>query len=91
MFDPVILLQHFMFGVVPDLQCACTIHTPSRRTFLVKAPRIMQAKALLEGRTQVISDDLRVLELLTTFRVPSHVHRDMAEIIDGVVLALDKF
>ena len=51
----------------------------------------MQAKALLEGRTQVISDDLRVLELLTTFRVPSHVHRDMAEIIDGVVLALDKF
>ena len=59
------------------------------RTFLVKAPRIMQAKALLAGRTRVAAEDLRVLAMLTTFRVPPHVHSDMNEIIDEVVAALD--
>ena len=63
--------------------------TDPDRTFLVKAPRIMQAKALLAGRTRVAAEDLRVLAMLTTFRVPPHVHSDMNEIIDEVVAALD--
>ena len=58
------------------------------RTFLVKAPRIMQARALLSGRTKVTAEDLRVLSYLTTYRVPSHVHLEMDEIIDEVVAEL---
>ena len=59
------------------------------RTFLVKAPRIMQARALLSGRTVVAAEDLRVLEYLTTYRVPPHVHQEVATIIDGVVAELE--
>ena len=53
------------------------------RTFLVKAPRILQAKALLAGRGAVEPEDLRVLAYMTTYRVPPHVHQEMHEIIDG--------
>lgn len=59
------------------------------RTFLVKAPRIMQARALLCGRTVVIPEDLRVLQYMTTYRVPPNVHKDMSAIIDGVVSELE--
>ena len=55
------------------------------RTFLVKAPRIMQAAALLDGRNLVIPEDLRVLRYMTTYRVPPNVHRDISTIIDGVI------
>ena len=53
------------------------------RSFLVKAPRILQAKALLAGRGAVEPEDLRVLAYMTTYRVPPHVHQEMHEIIDG--------
>lgn len=55
------------------------------RTFLVKAPRIMQAAALLDGRNKCEPADLHVLSLLTTFRVPEKVQESMEEIIDGVL------
>lgn len=59
------------------------------RTFLVKAPRIMQARALLCGRTVVIPEDLRVLQYMTTYRVPPNVHKDVSTIIDGVISELE--
>lgn len=55
------------------------------RTFLVKAPRIMQARALLYGRTMVTPEDLRVLQYMTTYRVPANVHKDISAIIDSVI------
>jgi MoxR-like ATPase len=55
------------------------------RTFLVKAPRIMQAAALLDGRNDCEPADLHVLSLLTTFRVPEKVQESMEEIIDEVL------
>ena len=59
------------------------------RTFLVKAPRIMQAKALLSGRTLVKPEDLRVLQYMTTYRVPPNVHKDICVIIDGVISEME--
>lgn len=55
------------------------------RTFLVKAPRIMQARALLSGRRHVTAEDLRVLTYMTTYRVPANVHKDISMIIDSVI------
>ena len=55
------------------------------RTFLVKAPRIMQAAAMLDDRNVCEPADLRVLSLLTTFRVPEKVQAMMEDIIDEVL------
>lgn len=55
------------------------------RTFLVKAPRIMRAHAMLEGRQQCTEEDLYVLRLLTRFRVPQPVHDRITDIISEVL------
>ena len=46
------------------------------RTFLTKAPRLIRAAAVVAGRDQAHPDDLHVLRLLTTFRVPEDVHEN---------------
>jgi MoxR-like ATPase len=55
------------------------------RTFLVKAVRILQAKAILEGRKEVIVQDLSVLKYLMTFRVPQEVMQQIDEILMDLV------
>eukprot|EP01048_Picozoa_sp_COSAG05_P009571 COSAG05_NODE_795_length_7281_cov_33.551100_5_plen_591_part_00 len=55
------------------------------RTFLVKAPRVMQAAALLDGRMECVAQDLNVLTMLTTFRVPPKVQAQMPEIITMII------
>jgi MoxR-like ATPase len=54
------------------------------RSFLVKAVKLLRGRALLAGRAQVAAEDLHVLELMTTFRVPDEVHAALPEIIAGV-------
>lgn len=55
------------------------------RTFLVKALRIMRARAVLNGREECEPEDLWVLPYLTTFRVPEPVHRKMHSIVRSVL------
>ena len=55
------------------------------RTFLVKAPRIMQAAAMLDGRGVCTPEDLHALTLLTTFRVPEPVQEKMHSIIEEII------
>ena len=55
------------------------------RTFLVKALKILKAKAVLEGRDEVGLTDLRVLKYMTTFRVPPEVHEQIDDLIDDVI------
>ena len=52
------------------------------RTFLTKAPKLVRASAVVAGREAAHPDDLRVLKLLTTFRVPEDVHD---EAVDGLI------
>ncbi len=54
------------------------------RTFLVKAVKIFKAKAILEGRDYVTSEDLAVLRYLTTFRLPPEVHDQIEDLIEDV-------
>ncbi len=55
------------------------------RTFLVKAINVLKAKAILEGRTEVIQKDLSVLKYLMTFRVPPDVAQRLDEILVDLV------
>jgi len=55
------------------------------RTFLVKALRVMRARAVLHGRRECIPEDLKVLQYLTTFRVPEAVHARINRIVQTVL------
>jgi len=51
------------------------------RTFLVKAVKMLKAKAVLERRWVVEPQDMIVLKYLTTFRVPPEVHEKIEDLI----------
>jgi len=55
------------------------------RTFLVKAPRLMRARALLHGRDHCTYEDLYVLRFLTRFRLPEEAHRALDGIVASVI------
>jgi len=55
------------------------------RTFLVKALKVMRARAVLYGRETCSIDDLQVFPFLTTFRVPEPVHQVMEGIVREVM------
>jgi len=52
------------------------------RTFLVKAVKMLKAKAILEQRWVVEPSDLIVLKYMTTFRVPPEVHEKVEDLIE---------
>lgn len=55
------------------------------RSFLVKTIKILKAKALLDGRLQVVPDDLIVLTFLTSFRVPEELDANMPALIQETI------
>lgn len=55
------------------------------RTFLVKAVKILKAKAVLEGREHCVPEDLFVIKYLTTFRIPEDVHNRIEDIINELL------
>ncbi len=55
------------------------------RTFLVKAVKILKSKAVLEGRTHCIPEDLFVMKYITTFRIPEELHKRLEEIINELL------
>ena len=55
------------------------------RSFLVKTIKVLKAHALLEGRMQVLPDDLAVITYLTSFRVPEDIDRNMPTLIRETV------
>jgi len=57
----------------------------SDRSFLVKSLTLMRAQAHVLGRMTVAPEDLHVLALLTTFRLPPEVHAQIANIIQRVI------
>lgn len=55
------------------------------RTFLVKALRVMRARAVLEGRQECTAEDINILTFLTTFRLPEGIHAKIPRIIAEVI------
>ena len=78
-------LMKFLERLVSDFQLNEKNSLLTDRTFLVKAIKILKAKAILEGRKEVIPSDLYILKYLTTFRVPEEVHQKIDEILADII------
>ena len=74
-------LMNFLGRLVEDFHLDEKNSLLTDRTFLVKAVRILKAKAVLDGREQVIPKDLSVLKYMLTFRVPDEVYHNIEEIL----------
>jgi MoxR-like ATPase len=78
-------LIEFLRRLVVDYDCDETNSLLTDRSFLVKAVKLLRGRALLAGRERVEREDLAVLNLMTTFRVPEEVHEKVPELIEEIV------
>ena len=60
----------------------------SDRTFLVNVLKILKANAIMNGRNYCTVEDLRVLSLVTTFRLPEEVHEQVPQLIEIIISEL---
>lgn len=79
------LLLEFLNVLLNDYGLDDTNSLLTDRTFLVKAVKILKAKAVLEGRQHCIPEDLFVLKYLTTFRIPEDLHNRIEDIINDLL------
>lgn len=77
-------LIEFLRRLVVDYACDETNSLLTDRSFLVKAVKLLRGHALLAGRERVEREDLTVLSLMTTFRVPEEVHEKVPELIEEI-------
>ena len=79
-------IKEMLIGFVSDLMTRFDLNDNNSlitdRTFLVKAVKILKAKAILEQRWVVEPSDLIVLKYMTTFRVPPEVHEKVEDLIE---------
>ena len=78
-------LIEFLRRLVVDYDCDETNSLLTDRSFLVKAVKLLRGRALLAARDHVIAEDLAVLQLMTTFRVPEEVHEKVPELLEEIV------
>jgi MoxR-like ATPase len=79
------LLMDFLEGLIYNFQLDETNSLITDRTFLVKAIKILKAKAILEGRRTVIPQDFMVLRYMTTFRVPEDLYQKINEMLSDLI------
>lgn len=80
------LVKEMLIGFVTNLVTRFDLNDNNSlitdRTFLVKAVKMLKAKAVLEQRWVVEPSDLIVLKYMTTFRVPPEVHEKVDDLIE---------
>ena len=78
-------VREMLLGFVSDLMTRFDLNDNNSlitdRTFLVKAVKMLKAKAILERRWVVEPQDLIVLKYMTTFRVPPEVHEKIEDLL----------
>lgn len=55
------------------------------RTFLVKAVKILKARAVLAGRDHCVPEDLHVMKYILTFRIPEDLYNRLEDIINELL------
>lgn len=55
------------------------------RTFLVKAVKILKARAVLVGRNHCVPEDLHVMKYILTFRIPEDLYNRLEDIINELL------
>jgi len=76
------MLINFVFNLMTRFDLNDNNSLITDRTFLVKAVKMLKAKAILEQRWEVHPSDLIVLKYMTTFRVPPEVHEKVEDLIE---------
>ncbi len=77
-------LLSILRDLVVEYDCDETNSLVTDRSFLVKALKLLRGRALIAGRDCVEPEDLEVLGLMTTFRVPEEVHQRVPDLIHRV-------
>jgi MoxR-like ATPase len=77
-------LLELLRRLVVDHGCGEASALLTDRSFLVKSVKLLRGQALLCARERVLAEDLQVLSLMTTFRVPEEVHAAVPELIASV-------
>lgn len=75
------LVLEFLNVLINDYGCDDKNSMLTDRTFLVKAVKILKAKAVLEGRDYCVPEDMFVMKYITTFRIPEELHDCIEDII----------
>ena len=75
------LVLEFLNVLINDYGCDDKNSLLTDRTFLVKAIKILKAKAVIEGRDHCVPEDMFVMKYLTTFRIPEELHDRIEDII----------
>jgi len=77
-------LLEFLRRLLVDHGCSEANALLTDRSFLVKSVKLLRGQALLCGRERVLPEDLQILALMTTFRVPADVHAAVPELITSL-------
>ncbi len=77
-------LIEFLRTLVVEYDCTESNSLLTDRSFLVKAVKVLRGSAFLRGAAAVGAEDLKVLQWMTTFRLPPEVHQRVPEIIARV-------
>lgn len=77
-------LLEVLRALVTEHGCSESNALLTDRTFLVKAVKLVRARALLAGRAAATAADLDVLRWMTTFRVPREVHEKLPDLLRRV-------
>ncbi len=80
-------LLRILRTLVVDHDCNESNSLLTDRSFLVKAVKLLRGRALIEGRSEVVPEDLDVLSIMTTFRVAPEVHEQVPEILTKEIQA----
>lgn len=79
------MVRELLLGFVSDLMTRFDLNDNNSlitdRTFLVKAVKMLKAKAVLEHRWVVEPRDMIILKYMTTFRVPPEIHEKVEDLI----------
>jgi MoxR-like ATPase len=89
---PIVLeaYRKFLDNLINKYGCTPENSLLTDRTMLIKVPRMIKALALLEGRDEANTGDLRVLKHILTFRIPENLYENLENILNEVIQEVEQ-
>lgn len=82
--------RKFIDSLINKYGCTPENSLLTDRTMLVKVPRMIRALALLEGRDEANSGDLRVLKHILTFRIPENLYENLENLLNEAIQEVEQ-
>ncbi len=89
---PIVLeaYRRFIDNLINKYGCTPDNSLLTDRTMLVKVPRMIKALAMLEGRSEANTADLRVLKHILTFRIPENLYENLENLLNEVIQEVEQ-